>query len=58
MSENVRPQSMQRITTADLANAFINDQISKVSWLTRFGPKQMSIYHKAIDQTRQQLLGL
>ena len=44
--------------TRKQAIAFINDQISKDSWLTRFWPKQMSIYHKAIDQTRQQLLGL
>ena len=33
-------------------------EISKDSWLTRFWPKQMSVYHKAIEQTRQQLLGL
>ena len=44
--------------TRKQAIAFINDQISKDSWLTRFWPKQMSIYHKDIDQTRQQLLGL
>lgn len=44
--------------TRKQAIAFINDQISKDSWLTRFWPKQMSIYHKVIDQTRQQLLGL
>ena len=44
--------------TRKQAIAFINDQISKDSWLTRFWPKQMSIYHKPIDQTRQQLLGL
>ena len=44
--------------TRKQAIAFINDQISKDSWLTRFWPKQMSIYHKAIDQTRQQILGL
>lgn len=41
-----------------LAAAFINDHISKDSWLTRFFPKQMSAYTKAIAQTRQQLLGL
>lgn len=41
-----------------LAIAFINDQISKDSWLTRFFPKQMVAYNKAIEQTRQQLLGL
>ena len=44
--------------TRKQAIAFINDQISKDSWLTRFWPKQMSIYHKAIAQTRQQILGL
>lgn len=44
--------------TRKLAIAFISDQISKDSWLTRFWPKQMSVYHKAIEQTRQQLLGL
>lgn len=41
-----------------LAAAFINKQISKDSWLTRFFPKQMMAYNKAIEQTRQQLLGL
>ena len=41
-----------------LAIAFINDQISKDAWLTRFFPKQMVAYNKAIEQTRQQLLGL
>ena len=41
-----------------LAIAFINNQISKDSWLTRFFPKQMMAYNKAIEQTRQQLLGL
>ena len=44
--------------TRKQAIAFINNQITKDSWLTRFYPKQMSVYHKAIDQTRQQLLGL
>lgn len=39
-----------------LAIAFINNQISKDSWLTRFYPKQMSAYNKAIEMTRQQLL--
>ena len=41
-----------------LAAAFINNQISKDSWLNRFFPKQMAAYYKAIDQTRNQLLGL
>ena len=30
MSDNVRPDSMQRITTAELANAFIDEQVSKL----------------------------
>ena len=30
MSANVRPQSMQRITTAELANAFIEEQITEL----------------------------
>ena len=41
-----------------LAVAFIKNEISKDSWLTRFYPKQMSSVTKAIEQTRQQLLGL
>lgn len=42
----------------NLAIAFIKNEISKDSWLTRFYPKQMSFVNKAIEQTRQQLLGL
>ncbi len=30
MSDNVRPDSMQRITTAELANAFIDEQVSRL----------------------------
>lgn len=41
-----------------MAMEFTNNRISKDDWLTRFYPKQMSVYHKAIEQTRQQLLGL
>lgn len=40
------------------AIAFINDQISKDSWLSRFFPKQMNAYYKSIEQTRQQLVGI
>lgn len=36
---------------------FINDEISEEDWLSRFYPKQMTVYHKAIEQARQQLLG-
>ena len=41
-----------------LAIKFINDEISHDDWLTRFYPKQMTVYHKAIEQARLQLLGL
>ena len=30
MSSNVRPESMQRITNRELANAFIEEQIAQV----------------------------
>ena len=30
MSENVRPESMKRITTAELANAFIDEQVAEL----------------------------
>ena len=30
MSENVRPESMKRITTAELANSFIDEQVAKL----------------------------
>jgi len=40
-----------------LAIAFINAQVSKDAWLTRFYPKQMMAYSKAIELTRRQLLG-
>ena len=44
--------------TRKLAIAFINGQIGKDSWLTRFFPQQMSVYKKAIEDTRMQLLGM
>ena len=40
------------------AIAFINGDIKLDDWLTRHYPKQMNAYHKAIEQTRQQLLGV
>ncbi|MCD8287899.1 MAG: hypothetical protein LUC18_03540 [Porphyromonadaceae bacterium] len=42
----------------DRANAirFIQDRIGKDEWLEEFFPKQMGIYHNAIEQTREQLL--
>lgn len=43
--------------TRQQAIKFINDEISKDDWLSRFYPKQMIAYRQAIDQTRQQILG-
>lgn len=39
------------------AMKFVNDEISMDDWLSRFYPKQMTAYHKAIEQARQQILG-
>ena len=35
---------------------FIQDRIEKDEWLEEFFPKQMEIYHNAIEQTKEQLL--
>lgn len=43
--------------TKELAIKFIRDEIGKDAWLQRFFPKQMSAYNKAIEQSRQMLLG-
>lgn len=42
----------------DRSNAirFIQDRIEKDEWLEEFFPKQMEIYHNAIEQTKEQLL--
>ena len=42
----------------EMAIKFIQGEISKDAWLERYYPKQMSIYHNAIEMTRKQLLGL
>lgn len=44
--------------TRQLALKFCNDEISMDDWLSRFFPKQMSVYHKAIEAARNQLLGI
>ena len=36
---------------------FIHDRIEKDSWLEEYFPKQMEVYHQAIEQTREQILG-
>lgn len=40
----------------DSAIRFIQDRIEKDKWLEEFFPKQMEIYHNAIEQTKEQLL--
>ena len=35
---------------------FIHDNIEKDAWLEEFYPKQMEVYHNAIEQTKEQLL--
>lgn len=42
--------------TRELALLFIQDNIEKDEWLEEHFPKQMEIYHNAIQQTREQLL--
>lgn len=35
---------------------FIHDRIEKNAWLEEYFPKQMEVYHQAIEQTREQIL--
>ncbi len=35
---------------------FIQDRIEKDVWLETFFPRQMEVYHNAIEQTKEQLL--
>ncbi len=44
--------------TRQLAIAFMAGSVEKDAWLEEYYPEQMEMYHKAIEQTRQQLLGL
>ena len=39
-----------------LAILFIHNEVEKDEWLEEHFPKQMEIYHNAIQQTREQLL--
>lgn len=39
-----------------IAIKFLHDQIEKDEWLTEYFPKQMEIYHNAIEQTKEQIL--
>lgn len=36
---------------------FMQDNIEKDAWLEEYFPKAMEVYHNAIEQTREQLLG-
>lgn len=36
---------------------FIHDRIEKDAWLEEYFSKQMEVYHQAIEQTREQILG-
>ncbi len=36
--------------------AFLHDTISKDDWLEQYYPKQMQLYHQAMEQTTKQLL--
>lgn len=38
------------------AVSFIQDRIGKDEWLEEHFPKQMEVYHHAIEQTKEQLL--
>ena len=42
--------------TRQTALLFIRNQIEKDQWLEEHFPKQMEVYHSAIQQTREQLL--
>ena len=42
--------------TRQSALLFIMDRIDKDEWLEEHFPKQMEVYHNAIQQTREQLL--
>ena len=40
----------------ELAIKIIHETIEKDEWLEEYFPKQMEVYHNAIEQTREQLL--
>ena len=35
---------------------FIHGRVEKDAWLEEYFPKQMEVYHNAIEQTKEQLL--
>ncbi len=44
--------------TRGLAISFMEGNIEKDAWLEEYYPEQMKVYRQAIEQTRQQLLGM
>ncbi len=44
--------------TRELAIRFMANNVEKDAWLEEYYPEQMKVYHQAIEQTRQQLLGI
>ncbi len=42
----------------ELAIRFMAGNFDKDAWLEEYFPEPMKIYHQAIEQTRQQLLGI
>lgn len=39
-----------------MAVQFIHRQVDKDAWLEKHYPKQMEVYHNAIEQTKEQIL--
>lgn len=35
---------------------FIHNRVSRDEWLEQYFPKQMEVYHKAMEQTKEQLI--
>lgn len=44
--------------TRQAAILFLHDRIDKDGWLEEHFPKQMEVYHRAIEQTREQLISM
>lgn len=44
------------LITRMIAIEFINELKDKDDWLEEYFPKQMQIYHQAIEQTKEQLI--
>ena len=44
--------------TRQAAILFLHDRIGKDGWLEEHFPHQMEVYHRAIEQTREQLISM